>query len=153
MQGLCTLSSFRASSHSIASSGEVCSTRSCFRSNGNRRVAETNALQCLTAPMLWGPLSDRYGRRPVYLTCLTILLGSCVGLALCPEDKFWLLVRGSPTSVGETVELGRLTLTPFCADCPTSPPSGWLCEHDCSCCWCHWRHCDSRREASHALAR
>ncbi|KAH9890745.1 major facilitator superfamily domain-containing protein [Xylariomycetidae sp. FL2044] len=44
------------------------------------------------SPMLWGPLSDRYGRRPVFLSCLTILVGSCIGLALCPVDKFWLLI-------------------------------------------------------------
>ncbi|KAJ9139138.1 Major facilitator superfamily transporter multidrug resistance [Pleurostoma richardsiae] len=44
------------------------------------------------SPMLWGPLSDRYGRRPVFLACLVVLIGSCVGLALCPLDAFWLLI-------------------------------------------------------------
>jgi multidrug resistance protein len=44
------------------------------------------------SPMLWGPLSDRYGRRPVFLGCLTILVASSIGLALCPTDSFWLLL-------------------------------------------------------------
>ncbi|KAI1864476.1 uncharacterized protein JN550_008763 [Neoarthrinium moseri] len=44
------------------------------------------------SPMLWGPLSDRFGRRPVFLACLSILIGSCVGLALCPTNAFWLLI-------------------------------------------------------------
>jgi multidrug resistance protein len=44
------------------------------------------------SPMLWGPLSDRYGRRPVFLGCLSILVASSIGLALCPTDSFWLLL-------------------------------------------------------------
>ncbi|KAI4958839.1 hypothetical protein J4E86_004447 [Alternaria arbusti] len=44
------------------------------------------------SPMLWGPISDRYGRRLVYLVCLGILVASSIGLALCPTSHFWLLL-------------------------------------------------------------
>ncbi|KAH7089454.1 major facilitator superfamily domain-containing protein [Paraphoma chrysanthemicola] len=44
------------------------------------------------SPMLWGPISDRHGRRLVYLGCLSILVASSIGMALCPTDKFWLLM-------------------------------------------------------------
>lgn len=44
------------------------------------------------SPMLWGPLSDRYGRRPLFLICLLILVGSSLALALCPTSAFWLLL-------------------------------------------------------------
>lgn len=44
------------------------------------------------SPMLWGGLADRFGRRPLYLTCLSLLLLSCVGLALVPTDAYWLLM-------------------------------------------------------------
>lgn len=42
--------------------------------------------------MLWGPLSDRHGRRLIYLLCLSILTLSSIGLALCPTSHFWLLL-------------------------------------------------------------
>lgn len=44
------------------------------------------------SPMLWGPISDRYGRRLVYLVCLSILVASSIGMALCPTDSYWLLL-------------------------------------------------------------
>ena len=42
--------------------------------------------------MVWGTLSDYYGRRPVTAACLLILSLSCVGLALVPTFAYWLLM-------------------------------------------------------------
>lgn len=42
--------------------------------------------------MFWGPLSDKWGRRPIYLACLFTLLVSCVGLALVPTSDYYLLL-------------------------------------------------------------
>lgn len=44
------------------------------------------------APMFWGPVADRWGRRPSFLACLLILALSCVGLALVPTSSYWLLM-------------------------------------------------------------
>ncbi|KAL1668771.1 major facilitator superfamily domain-containing protein [Schizophyllum commune] len=44
------------------------------------------------SPMVWGPVSDFYGRRPTYLICFIILVMSCLGLALVPTNAFWLLL-------------------------------------------------------------
>lgn len=44
------------------------------------------------APMLWGPMADRIGRRPIFLACLLLLALSCVGLALVPTSDYWLLI-------------------------------------------------------------
>jgi len=44
------------------------------------------------SPMLWGNLSDKLGRRPLFLICLALLSVSCVGLALVPTDAYWLLL-------------------------------------------------------------
>ncbi|KAI0147175.1 major facilitator superfamily domain-containing protein [Xylariaceae sp. FL1272] len=61
------------------------------------------------SPMLWGPLSDRYGRRPLFLICLLILIGSSLGLALCPTSAFWLLLLLRALQAGgcaSTIALG-----------------------------------------------
>ncbi|KAG6866038.1 hypothetical protein C0991_009135, partial [Blastosporella zonata] len=44
------------------------------------------------APMVWGPVSDIRGRRPIFLACLFILSLTCVGLALVPVSAYWLLM-------------------------------------------------------------
>ncbi|KAI0263476.1 MFS general substrate transporter [Gloeopeniophorella convolvens] len=44
------------------------------------------------APMVWGTLSDIWGRRPIMTTCLVILPVACVGLALVPTSDYWLLM-------------------------------------------------------------
>ncbi|EKM49547.1 uncharacterized protein PHACADRAFT_214109 [Phanerochaete carnosa HHB-10118-sp] len=44
------------------------------------------------APMFWGTLADRWGRRPMFMACLLVLSLSCVGLALVPTNAYWLLM-------------------------------------------------------------
>ncbi|CAL1705635.1 unnamed protein product [Somion occarium] len=44
------------------------------------------------APMIWGPLADRWGRRLIFLACLFVLTLSCVGVALTPTNAYWLLM-------------------------------------------------------------
>jgi len=44
------------------------------------------------SPMVWGPLADLIGRRPLFLLCLFLLSASCVGLALVPTNAYWLLL-------------------------------------------------------------
>ncbi|KAL7285431.1 hypothetical protein ACG7TL_000528 [Trametes sanguinea] len=34
------------------------------------------------SPMIWGTMSDRWGRRPMFIGCMVVLCLSCVGLAL-----------------------------------------------------------------------
>lgn len=43
-------------------------------------------------PSFFGALSDTYGRRPVYISTLTLYLGANIGLALCPTSAYWLLL-------------------------------------------------------------
>lgn len=42
--------------------------------------------------MFWGTMSDRWGRRPMFLACMLVLALACVGLALVPTNAYWLLM-------------------------------------------------------------
>ena len=44
-------------------------------------------------PILWGPLSEQYGRRIVYLIAFTLYLGSQIGCALAPNTAAILAFR------------------------------------------------------------
>ncbi|KAI9246065.1 major facilitator superfamily domain-containing protein [Phascolomyces articulosus] len=45
------------------------------------------------APSFWGPLSDTWGRRPVYFGTLIIYIGMCVGLAMVTSFPGLLVLR------------------------------------------------------------
>jgi len=51
------------------------------------------------AQLLWGPLSDRFGRKPVLLLGLTIFAVGCLGM-LWVRDATWLLVLRFVQAVG-----------------------------------------------------
>jgi MFS family permease len=42
--------------------------------------------------MIWGTISDYFGRRPITAACLLVLFPSCIGLALVPTSAYWLLM-------------------------------------------------------------
>ncbi|KAG1847141.1 hypothetical protein C8R48DRAFT_677693 [Suillus tomentosus] len=44
------------------------------------------------APMFWGTLADRMGRRPTSLGCLFVLSLACICLAFVSTSYFWLLM-------------------------------------------------------------
>jgi len=64
------------------------------------------------APMLWGTLADKLGRRPLFLVCLILLALSCIGLALVPTNAYWLLVLlrcFQATGSASTIALGEFS--------------------------------------------
>ena len=42
--------------------------------------------------MIWGTISDYFGRRPTTAACILVLSLSCIGLALVPASTYWLLM-------------------------------------------------------------
>ncbi|KAI7854746.1 major facilitator superfamily domain-containing protein [Circinella umbellata] len=45
------------------------------------------------SPLFWGPCSDLYGRRPIYLCTMTIFIGACIALANTPSFPILLVLR------------------------------------------------------------
>ncbi|KIO25494.1 hypothetical protein M407DRAFT_210543 [Tulasnella calospora MUT 4182] len=44
------------------------------------------------SPVIWAPFADVYGRRPVFIACLSLLAVSCIALAVIPTSGWWLLL-------------------------------------------------------------
>ena len=47
----------------------------------------------VVSPSFWGPCSDLYGRRPVYLCTMIIFIGACIALANTPSFPVLLVLR------------------------------------------------------------
>ena len=63
--------------------------------------------------MIWGTLSDYYGRRPITAVCLLVLSLSCIGLALVPTTAYWLLMVLrclQATGSASTIAIGNIYL-------------------------------------------
>ena len=63
--------------------------------------------------MIWGTISDYYGRRPTAAACLLILSISCIGLALVPTSAYWLLMVLrclQATGSASTIAIGNIYL-------------------------------------------
>lgn len=59
------------------------------------------------APLFWGPLSDSFGRRPVYLATFSLYVVSCVALSFSPTYAILFLFRlTQAASMASTVSVG-----------------------------------------------
>ncbi|KAH7096388.1 MFS general substrate transporter [Auriculariales sp. MPI-PUGE-AT-0066] len=79
----------------------------------NLTVTSYLILQGLS-PMIFGPIADAKGRRLALIICLTILTGSCIGMAVMPEDAYWLLVllrAVQSTGSASTISIGYGLIT------------------------------------------
>ncbi|KAI9246068.1 major facilitator superfamily domain-containing protein [Phascolomyces articulosus] len=59
------------------------------------------------SPSFWGPCSDIYGRRPIYLSTMTIFIGVCIALANAPSYPVLLVLRMLQSfSASSTIAIG-----------------------------------------------
>jgi len=57
--------------------------------------------------LLLGPLSDRFGRRPVLLGCFTLFLFATVGCLLAPSFEVFLAIRMAQAAIASGIALSR----------------------------------------------
>lgn len=58
-------------------------------------------------PAFWSPMADKFGRRPIYIICILVYIGACVGLALANSYGMLLGMRALQASgMATTVALG-----------------------------------------------
>ena len=88
--------------------------------------------------MVWGTISDYFGRRPTTAACLLVLSLSCIGLALVPTSAYWLLMvlrclqaagSASTLAIGNVYQLLTLFISLL----------------NVRRCWRCWRYIQSRR--------
>ncbi|TDZ35591.1 Itaconate transport protein [Colletotrichum spinosum] len=60
------------------------------------------------SPLLWGPLSDALGRRPVYIASFLVYIGANIALSFSPNYVVLLIFRGvQATGSASTVSIGN----------------------------------------------
>lgn len=84
-------------------------------------LASTAALQ-----LLIGPLSDRFGRRTVYLCCLAVFLLATVGCLLSPTAEMFLVFRMLQASVAAGFALSRASVRDMVPDREAASMIGYV---------------------------
>ena len=80
--------------------------------------------------MFWGTLSDRWGRRPMFIGCMVTLSLSCVGLALVPTHAYaglMLLRCLQAFGSASTVALGACPLSGSVSSSSAPESEGEIC--------------------------
>ncbi|KAK7681592.1 hypothetical protein QCA50_015325 [Cerrena zonata] len=111
----------------------------------------------LIGPILWGPLSEHYGRRPISLIPLTLFVGTQIGCALSPNTAAFLIFRllggifaASPLSNSGAVMsdvvtpamrgqvMAVFTVCPFAGPAVAPIISGWMDVAGVNWVWVFW---------------
>ena len=120
----------------------VCTSKSYFAEN-MCNIAHDGEIW-LIAPMIWGTISDYFGRRPITAACLFNLSLLSIGLAMAPTSAYWLLIvlrclqaAGSAS----TTAIGNIYLLKCCSSflnvCTRRWGDRWYI-HSCRTWWLLW---------------
>ncbi|CAL1712914.1 unnamed protein product [Somion occarium] len=85
-------------------------------------------------PILWGPLSEHYGRRPISLYSFPLFIGTQIGCALSPNTASILIFR----FLARGRALAGFTLAPFAGPSMAPLVSGWMNVAGVSWRWVFW---------------